>query len=246
MTQKSTNQQINISPLPTKEALTHTACELITAAAAAGIAQRGFATIALSGGSTPLPVLAALAADPDIDWRRWRLFWSDERTVGPSSPESNYGAAKAALLDHLPKPGPLVMRMAGEAEPEAAALAYEKALSELVPPRSGDPRHLPAFDLILLGMGGDGHTASLFPHTAALAETERLVIANVVPQLNTTRLTFTYPLINAARRVLFLISGGEKAEVLESVLHGPWNVDEYPSQGVGPEQGTLTWLIFGG
>ncbi len=107
------------------------------------------------------------------------------------------------------------MRLAGEADPDAAALAYEKVVSELVPARPDDPRHLPAFDLILLGMGGDGHTASLFPHTAALAETERLVVANVVPQLNTTRLTFTYPLINAARRVLFLVSGAGKADVLE-------------------------------
>ncbi|MBP7963457.1 MAG: 6-phosphogluconolactonase [Caldilineaceae bacterium] len=241
MTHKSTNPQIN--HLPTKDALTHTACELITAAAAAAIAQRGFATIALSGGSTPLPILAALAADPDIDWRRWRIFWSDERTVGPSSPDSNFGAAKAALLDHLPKPGPLVMRLAGEADPDAAALAYEKVVSELVPARTDDPHHLPAFDLILLGMGGDGHTASLFPHTAALAETERLVVANPVPQLNTTRLTFTYPLINAARRVLFLVSGAGKADVLEAVLHGPQNVAEYPSQGVAPTNGTLTWLI---
>jgi len=245
MTEKSTNQPINQSVLtvPNPAALVTVACELITAAAAVGIAQRGFAAIALSGGSTPLPVYAALAADPDIDWRRWRIFWGDERTVGPDHPESNYGAAKAVLLDHLPKPGPLVMRLAGEAEPDAAALAYEKILHQLVPPRPEDPRRLPAFDLILLGMGGDGHTASLFPHTAALAETERLVTANFVPKLATTRLTFTYPLINAARRVLFLVSGAGKADVLEAVLHGPRRVEEYPSQGVAPGNGTLTWLI---
>ena len=151
--------------------------------------------------------------------------------MGPTSPESNFGAAKAALLDHLPKPGSLVMRLAGEADPDAAALAYEKVVSELVP-RPDDPRHLPAFDMILLGMGGDGHTASLFPHTAALAETERLVVANVVPQLNTTRLTFTYPLINAARRVLFLVSGAGKDEVLKAVLTVRARLRNIPAKGL--------------
>ena len=235
------NQQINY--VSSQAELVTVACELITAAAAAGIAQRGFATIGLSGGSTPLPIFAALAQDADIEWRRWRIFWGDERTVPPHHPDSNFGAAKAALLDKLPKPGPLVMRMAGEAEPDAAALAYEQALYELVPPRREDPRQIPAFDLLIQGMGGDGHTASLFPHTAALAETERLVVANVVPQLDTTRLTVTYPLLNAARRVLFLVSGAEKADVLRTVLDGPRDVETYPSQGVSPTNGTLTWLV---
>ena len=234
----------HIHAVPTHDAFVTAACELITAAAATGIAQRGFATIGLSGGSTPLPIFAALAADPDIDWQRWRIFWGDERTVGPDSPDSNYGAAKAALLDKLPKPGPLVMRMAGEADPDAAALAYEQALRELVPPRQDDPRQIPAFDLLLQGMGGDGHTASLFPHTAALAETERLVVANFVPKLDTTRITVTYPLLNAARLVLFLVSGADKAPVLDAVLNGPRDVEEYPSQGVVPVEGTLTWLVF--
>jgi 6-phosphogluconolactonase len=138
----------------------------------------------------------------------------------------------------------MVVRLAGEGDPDAAAATYERAVRETVPanPASG-AGELPRFDLILLGMGADGHTASLFPHTAALAATERLIVANEVPKLNTTRLTFTFPLINAARRVLVLVAGADKAPALHEVLSGPHDPDLYPSQRLHPVDGAVTWLV---
>ncbi len=235
-------RQIQIVPSP--QALTQVASELITAAAALAIGQRQFFRIALAGGSTPKAIYAALAADAFMDWRPWQLFWSDERCVPPAAAESNYRMAKEALLDRLATPPRWVVRMAGEGEPAAAAAAYERAVRELVPanPAAGTG-DTPRFDLILLGMGSDGHTASLFPHTSALAETGQLVVANPVPQLQTTRLTFTYPLLNAARRLLVLVSGAEKAEALQAVLEGPPAPNQFPSQGLEPVNGTVTWLV---
>jgi 6-phosphogluconolactonase len=233
-----------VEVVPTRDDLVRVAHEIITAAAAIAVGQRQFFRIALAGGSTPKPVYAALAADPDIDWRTWQLFWSDERCVPPTSPDSNYRMVKETLLDKLARPPRLVMRMAGEGEPQAAALAYEQAVREMVPsnPKSATGP-TPRFDLIVLGMGSDGHTASLFPHTLALGETEHLVVTNPVAQLATTRLTFTYPLINAARRVLVLVSGADKAAALRAVISGPFQPDLYPSQAVRPIDGTLTWLV---
>lgn len=239
---QTTRQQIEV--VPDREALVRVACELITAAAAVSMGRRGAFRIALAGGSTPRPIYAAMAEDPYIDWSQWQLFWSDERCVPPTSPDSNYRMVKEALLDRLPQPPGLVFRMAGEGEPAAAAAAYERTVCELVPPNpnagTGDT---PRFDMILLGMGADGHTASLFPGTAALGDTQRLVVANEVPKLGATRLTFTYRLINAARRVLILVSGAEKAAVLREVLNGPRQVAQLPVQGVQPIKGTVTWLV---
>ncbi|HRW47696.1 MAG TPA: 6-phosphogluconolactonase, partial [Caldilinea sp.] len=139
-----------------------------------------------------------------------------------------------------------VFRMAGEGNPDAAAISYERAVRELVPPNPAAPTgQTPRFDLVLLGMGADGHTASLFPGTAALDERERLVVANHVPQLDTTRLTFTYPLINAARRVMILVSGESKAATLRNVLAGPQDPARFPVQGVNLHKGNLTWLVDG-
>lgn len=229
--------------VPSAADLTRVACELILGAAALSIARRGCFRIALSGGSTPRPIYASLASNPNIDWKRWHLFWSDERTVPPDDPESNYGMVNQVLLSKLSvRPG-LVVRMPGELEPVRGADAYAQSILELVPPN--DERssgHLPRFDMILLGMGADGHTASLFPHTAALNETERLVVANPVPQLDSTRLTMTIPLINAARRVLFLVSGLEKAATLREVLSGEYRPMDLPSQSIHPVAGNLIWL----
>ena len=194
-----------------------------------------------------MPSTRALAAGENLNWERWQIFWSDERCVPPTSPDSNYRMAKETLLDplaHRNAAPRMVVRLAGEGDPEAAAAAYERAVRETVPanPNSGAGQ-LPRFDLILLGMGADGHTASLFPHTAALAETERLVVANPVPKLDTTRLTFTFPLINAARRVLVLVAGADKAPALHEVLAGPRDPDLYPSQRLHPVDGAVTWLV---
>lgn len=239
--QPISRRQVTVTP--TQADLVQAACTIITAAAALSIGRRRYFRIALAGGSTPQGVYAALAADPDIDWRFWQIFWSDERCVPPTSPDSNYRMAKAALLDRLATPPPFVVRIAGDGEPDAAAADYERAVRELVPP---NPRSaagsLPRFDLVLLGMGADGHTASLFPHTPALTEERRLVVSNPGPPPHTARLTFTFPLINAARRTLVLVSGAEKAATLAAVLEGPQNVATLPSQGLAPRDGTLIWL----
>ncbi len=223
-----------------ERSFTERACARIIDAAAEAIGNRGTFRIALAGGSTPKPIYAALALSPVIDWSRWELFWSDERTVPPDSPESNFGMVAEALLDPLAgkgvQPG-RVERMRGEGDPHEAARAYDEMLRTL-----GNST-VPRFDLILLGMGADGHTASLFPHTAALAEGTRCVVANEVPQLHTERLTFTYLTLNAARRVLFLVRGHDKAATLRKVLEGPRDVATLPSQGVSPTQGTVTWLL---
>lgn len=233
-----------VEVVPTADDLARVACELITAAAAASIGRRRFFRIALAGGSTPQAVYRLLAEDPFMDFTGWQIFWSDERCVPPTSAESNYAMAKAALLDRLARPPALVFRMAGEGIPDAAAVSYERAVRELVPPNPAAPTgQTPRFDLVLLGMGADGHTASLFPGTAALDERERLVVANHVPQLGTTRLTFTYPLINAARRVLILVSGEAKADALRDVLAEPPDSTRYPVQGVQLRKGNLTWLV---
>ncbi len=221
-------------------AYTQRAIAIMRALADSAIAQRGCFRIALSGGATPRPVYAALATAPGIDWPHWELFWSDERTVPPSSPESNFRMANELLLEPLAARGIVpsrVERLQGEVEPAKAAANYEQTLRTL------DGNGTPRFDLIHLGIGGDGHTASLFPHTAALAESAHLVAANVVPKLNTVRLTFTFPLINAARNVLFLVNGESKAGALQAVLEGPRDIAEWPSQGVQPHNGKVTWLV---
>ncbi len=235
-------QQIEV--VPTREDLIAVARELITAAAAMSVGRRRYFRIALAGGSTPRPIYASLAEDPYVDWTKWQIFWSDERCVPPTSPDSNYHMVKEALLDRLSSPPKLVVRMAGDSEPDAAAAAYARAVRELVPPNAqagtGDT---PRFDMIVLGMGDDGHTASLFPGTAALDESEQIVVSNQVPRLDTTRLTFTYPLINAARRILILVSGAEKAATLHEVLSGPVDPVRFPIQGVQPIKGHVTWLV---
>lgn len=219
---------------------TVTAAALITAAAHKAIAARGRFRIALAGGSTPRPIYAALAVAPGINWPHWEIFWSDERTVPPDSPESNYAMAAETLLkplaDRAIAPG-RVERLHGEVDPIEAARRCDHILRTLA---DGET---PRFDLILLGMGADGHTASLFPHTNALEESGRLVVANEVPQLDAVRLTFTYPLLNAARQILFLVRGADKAAALHAVLDGPGDIAQWPSRGVQPTNGTVTWLV---
>jgi 6-phosphogluconolactonase len=233
--------QIQVAPTPS--ALAEIASQLILAAAATSIEGHHFFRVALSGGSTPRAIYQLLAESHAADFHRWQIFWSDERCVPPNSPLSNYQMVKETLLDVLPEPPPLVFRMVGEGDPCASAQAYENTLRELIPP---DPAagtgEIPRFDLILLGMGADGHTASLFPHAPALTQKAQWVVATAAPN-GQSRLTLTYPLINAARRVLILVSGAEKASMLQQVLAGPHQPDHYPVQGVQPVQGSLTWLV---
>jgi 6-phosphogluconolactonase len=206
------------------------------------VRERGTFSVALSGGSTPRAVYARLAADEtarvSVSWRQIDWWWSDERAVPPRDPDSNFKMAFESLLGHAPIDPARVHRLRGEADPADAAGEYERDLRAAyrVPPGG-----IPRLDLVLLGLGGDGHTASLFPGTPALSERDRLVVANPVPALRTTRLTFTLPLINHARRVAFFVSGADKASVLAKVLDGPPGA--LPAQLVQPADGELLWLV---
>lgn len=202
--------------------------------AAAAIEKRGRFTVALSGGSTPEPLYETLAERDDMDWSRVHIFFGDERTVPPDHEDSNYRMARLTLLDDIDAH---VYRIKGELDPEQAVNDY---ISEL---QAGFEGELPRFDLMLQGMGADGHTASLFPNTAALDEQEAWVAANHVPQLDTWRITMTYPVINNARVVMFLIAGEEKADALYEVLKGEPNPQVYPAQAVKPADGELHWYV---
>ena len=189
------------------------AVDFIAASAAEAIAARGSFAVALSGGNTPKPVYQRLVT-AGIDWTRVHVFFSDERCVPPQDTRSNCHMARAALLDHVAIPAGNVHRMRGEDPPEAAAEAYAADLRNAL----GDDGRL---DLVLLGLGQDAHTASLFPGMAAVTETRRTVMASYVEYVGMWRLTLTPPAINAARRVAFLVSGADKAGILHRVLHGP-------------------------
>lgn len=217
-----------------------TAAGMIAAASLISIGQRGVFNVALAGGSTPGPVYELLAEDSDIDWQRCRIFWSDERCVSPEHSDSNYRMVRETLLDRLPRAPGLVARMSGELPPELAARDYESTIREFV---QAEEDGIPRFDLVLLGMGDDGHTASLFPGSQALDETDRLVVADYVSQFEADRLTFTYPLLNAGRHVLILVSGASKSPTLNAVLMGPHQPSVFPVQGVQPSDGQFRWLV---
>jgi 6-phosphogluconolactonase len=226
------------------DAVAAAAADRFVALAREAVAERGRFAVALSGGSTPKRLYQLLAAEPyrdQVAWDRVHVFWGDERSVPPDDEQSNYHVAREALLSHVPIPANQIHRMAAErADRDAAAKEYEAILAAtfgLAP--DGPP---PAFDLVLLGLGTDGHTASLFPHTAALKETARWVVANHVPQLNTDRMTFTAALINAARFVLFLVVGADKAARLIEVVEGAHDPERLPAQLIVPAPGQVKWL----
>ncbi len=221
-------------------ALAEAAAAQFVQAATLGLARQARWAAALSGGATPQAAYQRLAA-PDlagqVDWARVHLFWGDERCVPPDHPESDYGMARAALLDHIPIPAANIHRMRGELDPAEAAAAYQAELEGYF----GDTR--PCFDLFWLGLGEDGHTASLFPGTTALRETERWVVANWVEKLGAWRLTLTPPVINQAAQVTFLVSGSRKAQIFKEVLQGAYQPDVRPAQLVQPATGRLVWLV---
>jgi 6-phosphogluconolactonase len=203
-------------------ALSHAAADRLSVLAQDAIAARGRFRLALAGGSTPRALYAQLAARTDVDWTRVDLFFGDERTVPPEDPQSNFRMARETLLVPAGVPPENVRRLRGEdADLDGAARAYEEAL--------GGPSAAP-LDLALLGMGADGHTASLFPGTSALDVTDRQCVAVDVPAMKTRRLTLTYPTLMAARDVLFLIAGADKATTLHEVLNGPADPRRLPSQ----------------
>lgn len=200
-------------------------------------------TVALSGGSTPKGLFTLLASNyrDRLPWNRVFFFWGDERHVPPDSAESNYRMASEALLSKVPVPPGNIFRVPTE-NPDAdqAAEEYEQTLRDFFHPAPGT---FPQFDLILLGMGPDGHTASLFPGTEALQEKSRFVVANWVDKFKTHRITFTAPLINQAKMVEFLVAGSDKSPALHEVLEGNQPTELYPSKLIRPVNGRLIWLV---
>ncbi len=229
----------------TPEAMALAAARLFAATVEKASASRGVARLAISGGSTPKAVFKLLA-DPNqpflatVPWDKLQLFWVDERCVGPDDPESNYGVCRDLLLRKVPIPEGNVFRMEGEINPEEAASRYESTLRNTMKLEGAES---PAFDLVMLGMGPDGHTASLFPHTEALHEMSRLAVANHVAQKDTWRITLTWPVINQAAEVVFEIEGPEKTQVLAEVLTGPRDPENLPSQLIRPANGKLLFLL---
>jgi 6-phosphogluconolactonase len=214
------------------------AAGIILEEARAALAERGEFRVALSGGNTPRPVYAEFGRIArDLSWERVRFTFGDERCVPPDAATSNYRMARESLFEACAIPEKSIMRMRGEIDPPLAAQEYEDALA-LLASQHGETiyRH----DLTLLGMGDDGHTASLFPGTAALEEQVRRVAANFVPKFAAWRLTMTLPLLNQSRRVLFLVSGDKNRQLLERILAGD---SEFPASRVEPANGQLSWLI---
>jgi 6-phosphogluconolactonase len=226
---------------PDNPSFVNGSADFIADVAAGAIADRGRFTMALSGGGTPKPIYARLAAAEYRDriaWEKVHIFFGDERCVPPDDPRSNFRMVREAWFDHSPIPAENIHRIHGEDDPALEALRYEGDIAGFY--RSA---RFPAFDLILLGMGDNGHTASLFPGTAVLRETARWVVAQYVEVMTTWRVTFTAPLINAARNVAFLAEGAGKAQMLWSVLEGPYQPDVWPAQLIQPKSGELHWLV---
>ena len=222
------------------EALADEAADFVSNLAEDSVRERRRFTVALSGGSTPRKLYEVLASSPyreRIEWSDWQVFWGDERCVPPDHPDSNYLMAKETLLDQVPIPTDHAHRMRGEEQPQITAGEYEKLLRDVF----GDST--PVMDLILLGLGEDGHTASLFPGSDALEERNRLVVSNFVPQLQTYRITFAYSLINSARNVAFLVAGESKAKVANDVLEPKLAGPKYPASSVCPFSGSLHWFL---
>lgn len=241
MTKVSVKRKILVVANP--DELSRFAADEFVRQAGEKVQTKGIFTVALSGGFTPRGLYTVLAGDQyreRVPWSKVHLFWSDERCVPPDHPDSNYRMIRELLLDKVPIPKENIHRMPAEQEdPVHAAMEYEQTIWAFFHPNEGE---LPRFDLIVLGMGEDGHTASLFPWTSALEETDRLVSANYIEKLNAYRLTLTVPAINQATNVIFLISGESKASVLRDVLEGEYQPQRFPSQIIRPVNGRLLFI----
>ena len=215
------------------------------AAARDAVAARGVFRVALAGGSTPKGMYALLAADPllrnAVAWDKIQFYWGDERHVPPTHSDSNYKMATDAMLSKVPVAPSQIHRVLSEnPDAAAAAAAYER---EVLEGFGGAPGSVPRFDLVLLGMGPDGHTASLFPGTKALEETQKLVVSNWVGKFYTQRITMTARLLNNAAFDLFLVCGDDKAPALKAVMEGPYEPVQLPSQLIQPASGSLVWMV---
>ncbi|WP_040697936.1 6-phosphogluconolactonase [Nodosilinea nodulosa] len=226
------------------KSLTHAAVIRFVQIARDAIETRDRFTVALSGGSTPKALYALLATQPwqnQISWVQVYLFWGDERHVPPSDPSSNFRMVQEQLLFKVPIPLENIHRIKAEyPDANVAAIEYERELKHFF---QLSDREFPRFDLVLLGMGANGHTASLFPGTAATHEQTRLVASPWVEEVNSDRITLTPPVINAAREVIFFVTGLEKAATLKAVLEGQYQPDRLPAQIIRPTQGNLTWMV---
>ena len=223
----------------TAEAMSRMAAEFIAATAREALEARGRFILALAGGGTPRPVYERLAAPPlaqHIDWSRTHVFWGDERCVSEEDERSNYRMARESLLEKVPLASGQVHPIRCDGDPAASALRYEQLLRSMFP---GGAR----FDLILLGLGDNGHTASLFPDTPAVEERERWVAETRIAGQDYSRVTLTVAVINEARSIAFLVSGAEKAEALNRVLEGPRNPRSVPAQAIHPRRGRVVWFV---
>jgi 6-phosphogluconolactonase len=203
-------------------------------------------SLVLSGGTTPRPLYELLASPPfstNLDWKKVEFFWGDERVVAPDDPKSNFRMAREAMLDKLKVPAAHIHRIRAEGpDLDAAARAYEQEIERVLGEVAGVGRRPPHFNLFLLGMGPDGHTASIFPGTDALQETERWVIPVDVPSLGVKRITMTPPLINSAHFIFFMVAGATKADVVADVLQGPRDPRRCPAQLIHPLTGEVMWF----
>lgn len=217
------------------------AAAAVAEAARGAIEERGIFTVVLAGGDTPRRLYERLATDREIDWSRVEFFWGDERPVPPEHPDSNFGMAHAALLRPLGIDPRRIHRIEAErGDLDAAARDYERELATIAGGTLGGPA--PRLDLVLLGIGADGHTASLFPYTDALSESRRWVVANDVPQRSTRRITVAFRLIERARAALVLVCGESKAAALAEVLEGDWDPERLPAQRLRANTGRVDWF----
>lgn len=225
--------------VPDNATLARAAAQEFHRLAEAAVQERGSFSVALSGGNTPRAVYSLLASeDKQLPWDRIHIFFGDERHVPPDNPESNFRMASESLISKVPIPQKNIHRIHAELDAAAAAVEYEQQLSSFFQLTNQD---WPRFDLIFLGIGDDGHTASLFPGSHALSETSRRVTANWVEKFQTFRITLTFPVLNHAAEVVFLVSGAGKAQILNQVLRP--GARKFPAQNVQPENGRLLWLV---
>lgn len=234
------NRELLVCPDP--EAVAREGARRFVLHAAAAIQQRGRFAVALSGGSTPKRMYEVLAQEhrDQVDWDLVHFFWGDERFVPSTNAASNYHMTEVALLNALELQNGNIHRVRTELEgAEAAAAAYEREIISFFS-LAGE---LPRFDLILLGLGTNGHTASLFPYSKSLHENSRLVVAEYIDEVKQSRITLTAPVINAARDILFLATGAEKASVVKEILFGPIDTERLPAQLIHPASSTATWLL---
>lgn len=236
-----------VEVFPDAAALMRGAALRFVSAASSSIARSGRCVVALSGGSTPAALYDLLASEfrSGVDWSRVQLCFGDERCVPPNHADSNYRMARERLLERVQVPAGNVHRIEGELEPQAAAAKYEALLRKLFDTPAGPPavESGKRFDLVLLGLGEDGHTASLFPGTKAVEEAERWVVPVFVKRLNAWRVTLTTPVFDAAAEVCFLVSGAGKSGTLRRVLKDPVAPQRLPAQVIAPHHGTLRWLV---